>query len=57
MKRVIELTLPKVFIAENVKGLISLANVKDIDVDFLCVHTYRYVPSLYCLLVLWYVGN
>lgn len=33
MKRVIELTLPKVFIAENVKGLISLANVKDIIED------------------------
>ncbi len=28
-----------------------------IDVD-LCVRTYRYVPSLYCLLlVLWYVGT
>jgi DNA (cytosine-5)-methyltransferase 1 len=35
MKRVIELTLPKVFIAENVKGLMSLANVKDIiEQDF-----------------------
>jgi DNA (cytosine-5)-methyltransferase 1 len=35
MKRVIELTLPKVFIAENVKGLISLANVKEIiEQDF-----------------------
>ncbi len=33
MKGVIELTLPKVFIAENVKGLISLANVKDIIED------------------------
>jgi len=33
MKRVIELTLPKVFIAENVKGLISLANLKDIIED------------------------
>jgi DNA (cytosine-5)-methyltransferase 1 len=35
MKRVIELTSPKVFIAENVKGLISLANVKEIiETDF-----------------------
>jgi DNA (cytosine-5)-methyltransferase 1 len=35
MKKVIELTLPKVFIAENVKGLISLANVKEIiETDF-----------------------
>lgn len=30
MKEVIELTLPKIFIAENVKGLTNLANVKDI---------------------------
>lgn len=28
MKEVIELTLPKIFIAENVKGLVSLENVK-----------------------------
>ena len=30
MKQVIELTKPKIFIAENVKGLVNLANVKDI---------------------------
>ncbi len=30
MKEVIELTNPKVFIAENVKGLVHLSNVKDI---------------------------
>ncbi|MGI6320901.1 MAG: DNA cytosine methyltransferase [Bacteroidales bacterium] len=30
MKEVIEITKPKVFIAENVKGLVNLSNVKDI---------------------------
>lgn len=30
MKEVIEITLPKVFIAENVKGLISLADAKEV---------------------------
>ncbi len=30
MKEVIEITKPKIFIAENVKGLVNLANVKDI---------------------------
>ncbi|HMS97513.1 MAG TPA: DNA (cytosine-5-)-methyltransferase [Saprospiraceae bacterium] len=30
MKEVIELTQPKIFIAENVKGLVNLSNVKDI---------------------------
>jgi len=30
MKQVIEITQPKIFIAENVKGLINLSNVKDI---------------------------
>jgi DNA (cytosine-5)-methyltransferase 1 len=30
MKEVIEITKPKVFVAENVKGLVNLANVKDI---------------------------
>ncbi|MDV2999543.1 MAG: Modification methylase BspRI [Chroococcopsis gigantea SAG 12.99] len=35
MKEAIELTLPKVFIAENVKGLVSLSKVKDkIEEDF-----------------------
>lgn len=30
MKEVIEITRPKIFIAENVKGLVNLSNVKDI---------------------------
>ena len=30
MKEVIEITKPKIFIAENVKGLVNLSNVKDI---------------------------
>ena len=30
LKEVVEITKPKVFIAENVKGLVNLANVKDI---------------------------
>ncbi|MGV8113751.1 MAG: DNA cytosine methyltransferase [Lentimicrobium sp.] len=30
MKEVVEITQPKIFIAENVKGLINLSNVKDI---------------------------
>jgi DNA (cytosine-5)-methyltransferase 1 len=30
MKQVIEITKPKIFIAENVKGLVNLSNVKDI---------------------------
>lgn len=30
MKEVIEITKPKIFVAENVKGLVNLANVKDI---------------------------
>lgn len=30
MKQVIEITQPKIFIAENVKGLVNLSNVKDI---------------------------
>ncbi len=30
MKEVIEITKPKVFVAENVKGLVNLSNVKDI---------------------------
>lgn len=35
MRSVIDITRPKIFIAENVKGLISLANVKDIiEKDF-----------------------
>lgn len=35
MKQVIEITKPKIFIAENVKGLVNLSNVKDIiQADF-----------------------
>lgn len=35
MKEVIEITKPKIFIAENVKGLVSLSNVKEIiEKDF-----------------------
>jgi len=30
MKQVIEITQTKIFIAENVKGLVNLSNVKDI---------------------------
>jgi DNA (cytosine-5)-methyltransferase 1 len=30
MKKVVEITQPKMFIAENVKGLVNLSNVKDI---------------------------
>ena len=30
MKEVIEITKPKLFIAENVKGLVNLSNVKEI---------------------------
>jgi DNA (cytosine-5)-methyltransferase 1 len=30
MKQVVEITQPKIFIAENVKGLVNLSNVKDI---------------------------
>jgi len=33
MKQVIEITQPKIFIAENVKGLVNLSNVKDIIQD------------------------
>ncbi len=33
MKQVVEITKPKVFVAENVKGLVSLANVKKIIED------------------------
>lgn len=35
MKQVIEITNPKIFVAENVKGLVNLSNVKDIiQTDF-----------------------
>jgi DNA (cytosine-5)-methyltransferase 1 len=49
MKKVIELTLPKVFIAENVKGLMSLANAKDIiEKDFSAIGKdgYIVIPKL-----------
>jgi len=36
--------------------LTSAVSLLSIDVD-LCVRIYRYIPSLYCLLVLWYVGT
>ncbi|AFY73230.1 DNA-methyltransferase Dcm [Synechococcus sp. PCC 7502] len=44
MKKVIEITAPKVFIAENVKGLISLANAKSIiESDFKSIGEYGYI--------------
>ena len=44
MKKVIEITNPKVFIAENVKGLVSLANVKSIiESDFRSIGEYGYI--------------
>jgi DNA (cytosine-5)-methyltransferase 1 len=44
MKKVIEITSPKVFIAENVKGLISLANAKSIiESDFQSIGEYGYI--------------
>jgi DNA (cytosine-5)-methyltransferase 1 len=49
MKKVIELTLPKIFIAENVKGLISLANAKEIiEQDFSSIGKdgYLVIPKL-----------
>ena len=44
MKKVIEITNPKIFIAENVKGLVSLANVKSIiESDFRSIGEYGYI--------------
>lgn len=44
MKKVIEITSPKVFIAENVKGLVSLANAKSIiESDFQSIGEYGYI--------------
>jgi DNA (cytosine-5)-methyltransferase 1 len=44
MKKVIEITLPKIFIAENVKGLNSLANVKQIiENDFKIINNNSYL--------------
>lgn len=43
MKEVIEITKPKVFIAENVKGLVNLSNVKEIiQNDFSKTHNNGY---------------
>jgi DNA (cytosine-5)-methyltransferase 1 len=49
MKKVIELTSPKIFIAENVKGLVSLANAKEIiEQDFSSIGKdgYLVIPKL-----------
>ena len=44
MKNVIEITTPKMFIAENVKGLVNLSNVKDIiQQDFSSINTDGYL--------------
>ncbi len=44
MKKVIEITNPKVFIAENVKGLVSLSNAKSIiQSDFELIGEYGYI--------------
>ncbi|MBU1009347.1 MAG: DNA (cytosine-5-)-methyltransferase [Bacteroidetes bacterium] len=44
MKEVIELTQPKIFIAENVKGLVNLSNVKEIiQKDFSAINGNGYL--------------
>ena len=44
MKKVIEITQPKMFIAENVKGLVNLSDVKDIiQNDFASAHGNGYI--------------
>ncbi len=44
MKAVIEITQPKIFIAENVKGLVNLKNVKDIiQSDFSSINGNGYI--------------
>jgi len=44
MKNVIEITSPKMFIAENVKGLVNLSNVKEIiQQDFSSINTEGYI--------------
>ena len=44
MKQVIDITRPKMFIAENVKGLVSLGDVKDIiQRDFASAHGNGYI--------------
>lgn len=44
MKEVIELTKPKIFIAENVKGLVNLSNVKEIiQKDFSAINGNGYL--------------
>lgn len=44
MKEVIEITQPKIFIAENVKGLVNLENVKEIiQKDFSSANENSYI--------------
>lgn len=44
MKKVIEITQPKIFIAENVKGLNSLSTVKEkIESDFMSINNHGYL--------------
>jgi DNA (cytosine-5)-methyltransferase 1 len=44
MKEVVELTNPKIFIAENVKGLVNLSNVKEIiQKDFSAINGNGYI--------------
>jgi DNA (cytosine-5)-methyltransferase 1 len=44
MKQVIDITRPKIFVAENVKGLVSLGDVKDIiQRDFASAHGNGYI--------------
>ena len=44
MKEVIEITKPKIFIAENVKGLVNLSNIKDIiQSDFASIEGDGYI--------------
>lgn len=48
MREVISITQPKVFIAENVKGLTNLSNVKDIiehDFSTICDDGYLVIPA------------
>ncbi|MEZ4858768.1 MAG: DNA cytosine methyltransferase [Flavobacteriaceae bacterium] len=56
MKEVIEITQPKIFIAENVKGLVNLKNVKDIiQSDFSSINGNGYIvlePQIFMPLIL-----
>jgi len=50
MKKVIEITQPKIFIAENVKGLNSLSEVKSqIESDFKAINNQGYI--IFCKLL------